>query len=193
MRADVCKHFAGIQSETCEAGVVLSTVKDASGPGPFRWPCLPTMDGAPCATTCQKFQAPSADDVAQERARMEALIDRVIADERPPGVHVLTTGSTRNPIGRLASLDMPIVAGFGGAGVFHNGRLVIDGERFFANARRGLADREGWTTVRHAEKLARLDPRGQWRIRIDSPLWSATWERKRPGKWVCIEAGEGFA
>lgn len=108
-------------------------------------------------------------------------------------IHISTTGTTRNPIGRVARLDMHIAVGFGGAVVTHNGRVVLDGERFYSNARRGLANKHGWTTVRHAEKLARRNPHGVWRIKIDAPLWSAKWERKRPGKWVCVDAGIGFA
>jgi hypothetical protein len=109
-------------------------------------------------------------------------------------IHVLTTGERRNPLGSVARLDMGIAVGFGEAVVTRDGRVVLDGERFFANMRRGLTDREGWARVRHAEKLARRYPRrATWRITINAPLWSATWERKRPGKWICVEAGKGFA
>ena len=110
-------------------------------------------------------------------------------------VHILRTGEARNPLGSVARLDMVIAVGFGSATVSRNGVTVLDGERFYSNARRGLANRDGWTTVRHAEKLARRRrrPRDRWTIEINAPLWSATWERQRPGKWVCIEAGEGFA
>lgn len=103
---------------------------------------------------------------------------------------VLTTGTARNPIGKPAHLDMVIAIGFGSAVVTRNGRTVIDGER---PSMRKHCDAEGWVRVRHAEKVARRHPRSVWRIEINGPLWSAVWERKRPGKWLCIEAGEGFA
>jgi|SRR6185312_2080136 len=107
-------------------------------------------------------------------------------------IHVMTTAETRNPIGSVARLDMTIAVGFGSAVVTRDGKVMLDGEKFYRNARRRLADGEGWASVRHAEKLAKRT-RGVWRIEIDAPLWSAKWERKSPGKWVCIEAGEGFA
>lgn len=105
-------------------------------------------------------------------------------------IHILTTGARRNPLGRAAHLDMPIVIGFGSAVVTRDGRTVLDGER----AKPGRhADWMGYMRVRHAEKVARRHPRSTWRIEINGPLWSAVWERKRPGKWLCVEAGEGFA
>lgn len=45
-----CRYFIGIQHETCDAGVRLDTVRDASQSGPSRWPCL-TLIGRPEATT----------------------------------------------------------------------------------------------------------------------------------------------
>lgn len=97
-------------------------------------------------------------------------------------VHILRTSESRNPIGSVAPLDMMIAIGFGSAVVTHDGKTVLDGDRAL-----------GWLRVRDAEKRAKRDPRGCWQIHIDGPLWSAVWERKRPGKWVCIEAGRGFA
>lgn len=107
-------------------------------------------------------------------------------------VHILLSGEHRNPIGSVARLDDCIVVGFGYAHVyvdFADGlgeRTVFDGEIEYRRRERPL-------TFRDVERKVRRDPRGVWRCRMYAPLWDATWERKRPGKWVCIEAGEGFA
>lgn len=101
-------------------------------------------------------------------------------------IHISYTGESRNPIGSVARLDMGIAIGFGCADVTHDGRTIIDGEHEYKRGRRV-------PTLRDAEKKAKRDPRGVWRCSIHGPMWSAVWERKRPGKWVCIEAGEGFA
>lgn len=102
---------------------------------------------------------------------------------------VLTSGETRNPIGSVAPDDMLIAVGFGSAGVYQDGALVLDGE----DPPEGYRDEDGCLTVRHAEQVATELPLGVWEIRIDAPLWSAVWRRAEPGKWVCVEAGQGFA
>lgn len=107
-------------------------------------------------------------------------------------VHVLTTGTTRNPIGKVSSLDRVIAVGFGSATVRRDGVCVIDGER---EKRRSLLTRGGFVTLRKVEKYIRRMGQGRrrWTAEMHAPLWSASWERQRPGKWVCVEAGEGFA
>jgi hypothetical protein len=99
-------------------------------------------------------------------------------------LHVTTTGETRSPIGSVLALDHVIAVGFGRAEVCHDGETVLDGED---------PDREDWLTVGDAEKAATESPDGKWTIEIDAPLWSAKWERQGPGRWACVEAGEGFA
>jgi hypothetical protein len=105
-------------------------------------------------------------------------------------IHVNTTGERRNPIGSIASLDMLIAVGFGSAVVTRNGKIVVDGE---AATPRKLRDPNGFISLRSVEKMVRRDPRGTWRVEINGPLWSASWERKRPGKWECVDSGKGFA
>jgi hypothetical protein len=107
-------------------------------------------------------------------------------------IHVLTTGATRNPIGKVSSLDRVIAVGFGSATVCRDGVCVIDGER---EKRRSLLTRGGFVTLRKVEKYIRRMRQGhrRWAAEMRAPLWDATWERQRPGKWVCVDAGEGFA
>jgi len=109
-------------------------------------------------------------------------------------VHLNYSGEARNPIGSVASLDMIVAVGFDVAVVKRAGRVVIDGERdLSAHARRRFCNKEGYVTLRKVEKVAAKDPRGPWSVEIRAPLWDATWIRKRPGKWVCVSAGPGFA
>jgi hypothetical protein len=89
-------------------------------------------------------------------------------------------------VGSVAPLSMVIAVGFGEAAVYHDGELVIDGER-------ALLGEGPPVRVRDAEKRARRSPRGEWRVVINGPLWSAAWLRARPGKWVCTSVGRGFA
>lgn len=107
-------------------------------------------------------------------------------------VHVLLTGEARNPIGKVSSLDRAICVGFGWAVVQRDGEVVIDGER---ERRRALLTSDGVVTLRKVEKHIRRLRQGhrRWTATVRAPLWNATWERQRPGKWVCVETGEGFA
>lgn len=99
-------------------------------------------------------------------------------------LHVTTTCETRNPLGSVLALDHVIGVGFGRAEVCCNGESVLDGEGY---------EREDWLTVAEAEEAAKANPLGRWTIEIDAPLWSAKWERQGPERWVCVDAGEGFA
>lgn len=86
MKPGDCKHFRGIQHATCLAGVRMADVRDSSGPGPYRWPCLVsvrTSKTEPCRTTCAKFEALTAEEACDQ---LEALIrasDAVARQECP--------------------------------------------------------------------------------------------------------------
>lgn len=68
-----CRHFNGIQHETCLAGVRYRDVRDASGPGMARWPCLTLSARPPCTTVCEKRDLLTADEIAaRDREIMEA-------------------------------------------------------------------------------------------------------------------------
>ena len=77
-RADTCFHFRGIQN-VCAAGIDLVTVRDASQPGPYRWPCL-SLDGRKATTTCPSYREPTAEEIAADRAAWDARIAEL--DER---------------------------------------------------------------------------------------------------------------
>lgn len=89
-------------------------------------------------------------------------------------------------------MDRAICVGFGIAAVYRDGKVFADGEN---ERRRFLLTSDGVVTLRRVEKWIRRHGAGgsRWTAAIRAPLWDATWERKRPGKWVCVEAGEGFA
>ena len=69
-RLATCRHFTGIQNDTCGAGVEYRSVRDTSGPGMARWPCT----GDDCPIVCEKKSAFTAEEVdAQERRLTETL------------------------------------------------------------------------------------------------------------------------
>jgi hypothetical protein len=52
----------------------------------------------------------------------------------------------------------------------------------------------GDATLQDVEDLAQsVVEDHDWRLRIDGPLSSATYQRQAPGVWVLIERSEGFA
>ncbi len=68
-----CRFFTGIQNVACEAGVQYRSVRDASGDGPFRWPCLTlTLSGRPCTTTCPKRSTWTAEEARAKAEESEA-------------------------------------------------------------------------------------------------------------------------
>lgn len=135
----------------------------------------------------------------RRRARRFARAERERNADRFVIIHVSTTGTTRNPLGRFVSLDTCICVGFGSAVIRRDGEVYEDGDN---PKRRSIL---GWVrsrgefyrvvTLRSIEKHIKRMRAGhhRWTAEVDAPLWSAKWERQRPGKWVCIEAGEGFA
>jgi hypothetical protein len=63
-----CRHFNGIQHKCCEAGVNYMSVRDTSGKGLAKFPCLTLKDGH-ATTTCSKRDLPSRQDA-------EAIVDQ---------------------------------------------------------------------------------------------------------------------
>lgn len=76
-----CIHFRGIQHKTCEAGVELLSVRDASQPGPYRWPCL-TIDHKAATTTCASFRAPTPEEHEQRERETTQLLERFFERQR---------------------------------------------------------------------------------------------------------------
>lgn len=67
-----CIHFRGIQHDACCAGVQLVSVRDTSV-RPYRWPCS-AFDGERASTMCSKYTEPTAAQIAEGRAEVEAII-----------------------------------------------------------------------------------------------------------------------
>ncbi len=65
-----CIHFRGIQHERCAAGVELRPLRDTSGSGMARWPCLRILNQRECTTTCSKREFPTE---AEARARLDEM------------------------------------------------------------------------------------------------------------------------
>jgi hypothetical protein len=127
----------------------------------------------------------------RRRARKDA--QKLRSNSTPIGaICVLWSGTKRNPIGSLAPLDMAICAGFGSAIVLLDDEHYLNGD---GREHRGARNKYGIATPRTMEKhIKRMGlSRRRWRIEKELPLWSAAWERRGPGKWVCVEAGMGFA
>ncbi len=86
MRAGDCKHFTGIQRERCRAGVRYLDVRDTTGPGPYRWPCVDAGLGSgrgPCRTVCRSFVAVTAEEEAADMAKWDRAFAEITAGRCP--------------------------------------------------------------------------------------------------------------
>jgi hypothetical protein len=102
-RKETCVHFRGVQHKRCEAGIALVTVRDASGGGPYRWPCLPPMvPGQTCTTTCASFRAPTAEEIAAEDAEFAGAFAEIMQRHRDGRCIVCGEVATRKVVGRCA-------------------------------------------------------------------------------------------
>lgn len=81
--------------------------------------------------------------------------------------------------------DGIVAVGFGTAGLFCDGELVIDGEA------RAMDD--NFLTGAECERIAAADPDRKWEIELFGPLSGATYARQRDGRWIVTERNEGFA
>jgi hypothetical protein len=81
-----CKHFRGVQHERCAAGVELRPLRDTSGPGIARWPCLRLIGQRECATVCAKIELPTE---AEARAQLEEIEQAVLRFGGPQQVREL--------------------------------------------------------------------------------------------------------
>lgn len=80
--------------------------------------------------------------------------------------------------------DGRIAAGFGVASLTRDGRHVWseDGREW-----------DECMTGEQAETLAAADPDHDWRIVLEGPLSSRTYQRHGPNEWAPVEQGKGFA
>ena len=82
-------------------------------------------------------------------------------------------------------MDRWIAVGFGDSG------YSMDGTRVSTEPdHNGEGDE---VTVADVERMAAENPDHDWRIFFDAPLYSATYQRHRNGKWVLVKKGMGFA
>lgn len=78
--AEECRHFTGVQNDTCAAGVAYREVRDVSQPGMARWSCLTTIGRTPASTTCPSRSLLSRAEQDEKEARiMKAIIDAATA------------------------------------------------------------------------------------------------------------------
>lgn len=72
---DKCRHFNGIQHETCKIGVRYEDVKD-KGTRPFGFPCLETGNG--CPDTCPQRSLLTQEEHAARELEMQARVDEIV-------------------------------------------------------------------------------------------------------------------
>jgi hypothetical protein len=77
--ADMCRHFVGVQHEVCEAGIKLVDVRDASHPGPYRWPCVTPNRSKPATTVCPKRSLLTQEEHEARVASLFAAADKADA------------------------------------------------------------------------------------------------------------------
>lgn len=65
-----CKHFTGIQHETCAAGVSYASVRPKDGGG------LPCFREPMCTAECPQVAFPTLEDAEREAAEDEAVMKR---------------------------------------------------------------------------------------------------------------------
>ncbi len=68
-----CKHFTGVQHDTCAVGVAYASVKDTSTK-PYGFPCLPEHGGH---ATCDKREFPTREEAEAEEAEYNAAFKRI--------------------------------------------------------------------------------------------------------------------
>lgn len=96
--------------------------------------------------------------------------------------HIDLSGESRNQIGSLADLEMPIAVGFGIARITKDNEIVFDEQD----------DEENFHLLEEFDDRAENEP-GVWQCVLNAPLWNATWQRVASRQWKCIESGKGFA
>lgn len=113
-RAATCKHFTGIQNDTCEVGIAYASVQD----GPGCLPCLPPFRGGrQCSTSCARKSLRTAEEMVEEdRERQESLARLMKAR----GAIVEATGGKRRSTGKI---DCPNCGGKLGYSIASNGHI----------------------------------------------------------------------
>ena len=80
MKPDTCKHFTGVQHDRCESGIRYQEVRDSSGPGAYRWPCLPPhTPGTTCQPTCTAREYLTQAEVSAFDTQVEAAVTAALS------------------------------------------------------------------------------------------------------------------
>lgn len=75
MRTGICKHFNGIQDTLCDAGLDMRAV---TGGAPTGWTRrMPCFSSNGSEIQCERYEEPTADDLAQHEADFEAAMERL--------------------------------------------------------------------------------------------------------------------
>lgn len=83
LRKGTCIHFTGIQHEKCAAGVALKEVRDDSGPGRYRWPCITLANQPRSRVRCPQYRDPTEEEIAIDREAWGQALARVAAGRSP--------------------------------------------------------------------------------------------------------------
>lgn len=69
-----CRHFTGTAEETCAKGVNYMSVRDTSGEGMARFPCLGAGNWRPCNTTCESFELYTKEELDEQDREVAAIL-----------------------------------------------------------------------------------------------------------------------
>lgn len=101
--------------------------------------------------------------------------------------HINLSGTSRNSIGSIADKNISRVVGFGSSQIVNDREeVILDFE--VENEKEDLC-----VSIAEAEQKISFDPNTKYFLKINAPLWNATWERNSLGEFVCTESGSGFA
>lgn len=99
-----CKHFRGIQHDTCLAGVDW---REVTGGDPIgiatRMPCLVHND---TTATCEKIEFPTKEEIEQEEREWNKVVDRMVIASP-----VITAWKRAHPNGGTGTTECPICHG----------------------------------------------------------------------------------
>jgi len=94
-RGATCRHFNGLQHDTCEAGIPYESVKG----GPGCWPCLPPFKGEQeCSTVCASKLLPTPEELDERERQSRESLGRLI---KARGAIVDATGDQRRTSGEI--------------------------------------------------------------------------------------------
>lgn len=89
-----CRHFTGIHREVCAIGIRYDSLRDASGPGMAKWPCI-VLSREPAKTNCIYLSRWTAEESAamfeEDRRRIDEALSNLASDICPQCKTPVTT------------------------------------------------------------------------------------------------------